>query len=410
MTPPPLDILLSQKFLPEPGGSIRWMYEVYRRWPQPVQVITHDYYHVPPNTPEFATVPEPPNGVDHVTDANLLMDRRDIFINDWGIESPSRAKRYLRMTRAVGARLRDKANRGRTVRVHCTHAVPEAVSLIPLRLRYGKRLRIISYAHGEEVTACCSSRQLRWLMHRAHRAVDLMIANSQNTKRILDGHIDPGKVRVVHPGVRLEEFAGAEDAGQTWRREQGLDDRLVVLTVGRLDPRKNHAAVIDAVARLADRYANLTYVLAGDGREMANLRARASELGVADRVMFAGAVDGATKLAMFGGCDVFAMPAVRDGTDVEGFGMVFVEAGACGKPVLAGQEGGQPEAVLHEETGLVVDGDDAAAVTAQLDRLLGDAGLRAKLGERGLAHARTLDWSAVVERTVALVDGESAAD
>jgi phosphatidyl-myo-inositol dimannoside synthase len=402
--PEPLDILLSQKFLPEPGGSIRWMYEVYRRWPRPVQVITHDYYRVPPNTPEFATVPPPPDGRDHVTDANLLMDRRDIFINDWGVESPARVRRYLRMTGAVAERFRDRANRGRTIRVHCTHAVPEVVSLIPLRWRYGRRLRVISYAHGEEVTACCSSRQLRFLMHRAHGIIDLMIANSRNTARLLEGHIDASKVHLVHPGVQLDEFAAAEEAGQRWRREQGLDGRLVVLTVGRLDPRKNHAAVIDAVAALAQRYPTLTYVVAGDGRQMGALKAQASSRGVAERVVFTGAVGGATKLGMFGGCDVFAMPAIRDGTDVEGFGMVFIEAGACGKAVLAGREGGQPEAVEDGQTGLVVDGTDPAAVAAALDRLLGDPPLRGRLGEHGRAHARTLDWSAVVQRTVELVE------
>ena len=78
-------ILLTQRFLPEHGGSIRWMYEVYRRWPTPVEVITHDYYGHPPRTPEFPHAPERPAGGDHVTDANLRMDRRDIFIRYWGL-------------------------------------------------------------------------------------------------------------------------------------------------------------------------------------------------------------------------------------------------------------------------------------------------------------------------------------
>ncbi len=394
------DILLSQKFLPEPGGSIRWMYEAYRRWPRPIEVITHDYYADPPNTPEFPDVPPPPNGRDHVTDANLLMDRRKIFINDWGMESPKRVLRYARMTKAVYERIR----KHKAIRVHCTHAVPEVVSLLPLRKLYGDRVKIVCYAHGEEVTACCSSRQLRFLMHRAHKAIDLMIANSQYTAAVLKEHIDPDKVRVVNPGVEISEFDGVAEKGLKWRAQQGYKDKMVVLTLGRLDPRKNHAAVIAAVAGLGEKFPQLVYVIAGQGRQTQALRDQAAKLGVADRVVFAGAVDTPTKLAMYGGCDVFAMPAIQDGTDVEGFGMVFLEAGACGKPTLAGMVGGQAEAVIDQKTGLVVDGTDAQAVTGSLGKLLEDTALRQRLGKAGQEHALEFDWPKVVHRICQLVE------
>lgn len=397
---PSIDVLLCQKFLPEAGGSIRWMYEVYRQWPTPVDVITHDYYAVPPRTPEFPEVPPPPNGKDHVTDANLKMDRRDIFIHDWGVESPRRLRRYARMTRAV----RERFSRHEHVRVHCIHAVPEVVSLIPLKWRYGRRLSVICYAHGEEITACRSSRQLRFLMDHAHAVVDLMIANSQYTATVLKEHIDPAKVRVVNPGVQTSDFANTGEAGQQWRQDQQWADKLVVLTVGRLDPRKNHATMIQAVARLRDRFPGLVYVVVGQGREMDALLQQAVQLGVSDAVVLAGSVDTATKLAMYGGCDVFAMPAIQDGTDVEGFGMVFLEAGACGKPCIAGRVGGQAEAVIDGQTGFVVNGTDLSAVTNALQRLLEDESLRRRMGEAGLTHARSRDWANVVQQTAQLVE------
>ena len=400
----PLDILLCQRFLPEFGGSIRWMYEVYRRWPGEVEVITHDYYGHPPHTPEFPGAPERPPAGDHVTDPNLKMDRRDIFMRDWGLESPRRLGRYLRMTSAVRARLKAAAHRGRTIRLHAIHAVPEVASLVPLKWLHGRRLQIICYVHGEEVTACCSSRQLRWLMHRAHGIVDLMLANSRYTQGVVAPHIDPRKVHVVNPGVELAEFAPAEQAGQLWRKEQGLAGRPVVLTVGRLDPRKNHRAVIQAVAALKVRYPGLIYLMAGEGRARPDLEALAARLGVADRVRFLGNVGGAAKVALYGACDIFAMPAIRDGTDVEGFGMVFLEAGVCGKACLAGGAGGQAEAVVDGKTGLVVDGTDQEAVTAGLERLLGDPGLRSRLGQAGREHAAGYDWPRVVQRIVELVE------
>jgi phosphatidylinositol alpha-1,6-mannosyltransferase len=408
--PPPTDILLAQRFLPEMGGSIAWMHDVYRRWPQPVQVITHDYYSVALGTASYPQpAARPAGGGDHVTSENLLMDRRDIFLRDWGMDRWGKARKYWRMMAAVRERFKAKppaaGGAGKAVvRVHCIHAVPEAVSLIPLKWRYGRRLKVICYAHGEEITACLTSRQLTFLMHRAHGLVDLMIANSRNTQRLLSNHIDPAKVVVVHPGVDLPAFDGAAEAGQAWRQAQGLQDRLIVLTLARLDVRKNQAMVMRAVAELARRHPNLLYVMAGGGGQMEALKQLASELNLSGRVRFTGEVDGATKLALYGACDVFAMPAIQHGTDLEGFGMVFLEAGACGKPSIAGHSGGQAEAVNDGETGLVVDGHDLSAVTAALDRLLSDPALRQSMGNAGRRKAEAHDWPRVVQRTVELVE------
>ncbi len=396
------DILLCQRFLPEQGGSIRWMYEVYRRWPTAVDVVTHDYYNHPPGTPEFPHKPARPAEGDHVTDAMLRMDRRDIFMRDWGIESPGRLLRYLRMTHAVRQRLANQ--RGGVVRVHAIHAVPEVVSLLPLKRLYGRKLRVLCYVHGEEVTACRSSRQLTLLMKQAHRVADVLVANSGYSRGVVEPFAQGTPIEVVNPGVQLSEFTGAEEAGRLLRSEHGWHDRLLVLTVGRLDPRKNQATVIEAVAKLAMQHPNLLYVIAGEGRNRARLEEKVRSHGLNDHVLFLGAVDGALKTALYGACDVFAMPAVRDGTDVEGFGMVFLEAAACGKPCIAGNTGGQSEAVRHGETGYVVDGTDIAAVTEALQQLLSDAALRRQMGEAGRQHAQGFDWPRVVEKIRQLAD------
>lgn len=415
-----IDILLTQRFVPEHGGSVRWMHEVYRRWPGPVRVITHDYYQHPLGTPEFTTTPPPPAGRrDHIDDANLTMDRRDIFLHNWGLERPGRWVRYGRMTRAVWGAMRS-APRDAVVRVHCVHAVPEAASLLPLRAVYGGRMRVICYAHGEEVNACDSSRQLRWLMRRAHRGIDLMLCNSRYTRDRLAPHLPEGRggprVEIVHPGVDVSEFDGAEEMGRRLRTERGWEGKLIVLTVGRLDPRKNQMAVVEAMGRLVTAGGNpglkpsawgggeVVYVVAGDGRMMGALRERAASLGLADRVVLMGGVSGEVRRGLYGACDVFAMPAVREGADVEGFGLVFVEAGACGKAVVAGREGGQPEAVIDGHSGLVVDGRDVEALASALARLLSDAELRRSMGRAGRARAMELDWPRVLQRTVDLVE------
>ena len=231
-----------------------------------------------------------------------------------------------------------------------------------------------------------------------------MIANSRYTQNVLDGLIDADKVHVVHPGVSLSEFAGASEAGEAWRREHNCNGKVIALTVGRLDLRKNHAAVIRALGELRDEIPNLQYHVAGEGREQARLERLARDCNVSDRVVFAGPVDGPTRLAMYGGCDLFVMPAIRDGSDVEGFGMVMIEAGACGKACIGGCEGGQPETLIDGETGLVVNGRDQSAVTSAFRRLAADNELRHALGTRAATRAAQYDWRYVVQQTVKLVE------
>ena len=377
----PRDILLSQRFLPELGGSIQWMYEIYRRWPRPVDVVTHDYGVEPPAEPNF-----------HI-------ERRDLFLDNCGLLDPSRLWRYGRMTRAIARRLP-----AGPVTVHCRNSVPEAVSLLPIRYLWGSRLKIVCYAHGEETGTCLASRELAFLMRRAHAATDIMIANSRFTADILADHIDPSKVRIIHPGVDVASFDGAEQRGQAWLRQHDLLDRQVVLTVGRLTPRKNQSAVIDAVAGLVPEFPRLVYVLIGDGPDRSSLEAQTRRLGIANKVIFCGAVDEPTKQAALGACSVFVMVSVLDGTEMEGFGMVFLEAAACRKPSIAGTLGGQPEAVLDGETGLVVDGESTPDVARALRRLLIDEELRQRMGHRARKRVHAFDWSEVLRRTLDVVN------
>ena len=402
MGEPVFDILLTQRFPPEYGGAVRWIFETYRRWPRPVYVITHDYYSAPTYTSELPDVPQRPPGGEHGRDPNFTIDRRNIFLHNWGIDHPKRLIRYLRMTRAVWQQLR----RHERVRVHCRDSVPEVVSLLPLRRLYGsRRLKIISYAHGEELTSCASSRQLQLLLRKACGAVDLMICNSKNTTQLLDGYVDSSKMCVVHPGVDVTAYQKAAEQGAAWRAAQGIGpDKLVILSVARLDPRKNQKAIIAAMARLAPQFANLLFFNVGVGHQLEALKGQADELGIADRVVFAGRVDEATKRAMYGGCDMFAMPSIRAGSDMEGFGIVFLEAGACGKPSIAGSDGGQAEAVIDGQTGFVVDGRDHDAVAGTIEKLAADDDLRRRMGEQARAHVQQFDWPQVARRIVERVD------
>jgi phosphatidyl-myo-inositol dimannoside synthase len=188
---------------------------------------------------------------------------------------------------------------------------------------------------------------------------------------------------VVPPGVDTGRFQplGTDDRAAA-RRRLGLDpDAPLVVSVSRLVPRKGMDTLIEASARLLTRHPDLQVVIAGSGRDRTRLERLARRAGVP--VRFLGRVPEEDKIALYASADVFAMLCrVRwGGLEQEGFGIVFVEAAACGVPQVAGSSGGAAEAVVEGETGFVVDRpSDAAAAATAIGRLLDDPGLRASFG------------------------------
>ncbi|HMF04728.1 MAG TPA: glycosyltransferase, partial [Acidimicrobiia bacterium] len=204
---------------------------------------------------------------------------------------------------------------------------------------------------------------------------------------------------VVPPGVDADRYRplGADDRAAGRRRFGLAADRPLVLGLSRLVPRKGFDVLIDAVAGLDAR---VQLVIGGAGRDAGRLHRLAGARGITGRCTFLGRVPDADLPALYGCADVFAMLCRERwaGLEAEGFGIVFVEAAACGVPSVAGRSGGSHEAVVDGETGYVVDPHDTAGVRAALQRLLGDDALRAHLGKA--ARARAVD-ELTYERQVA---------
>jgi len=173
----------------------------------------------------------------------------------------------------------------------------------------------------------------------------------------------------------------------------------VILTVGRLIERKGHDIVIRAMARLASEFPAARYVVVGDGPRGPYLRDLVASVALQDRVVFVGEVRKEDLPLYYQAADVFAMVSrarERQG-DVEGFGLVYLEAGACAKPVVAGRSGGVPDAVVDGVTGLLVSPESVEEVADALARLLRDRELAAKLGQAGRQRVeREMNWENTV--------------
>jgi phosphatidylinositol alpha-1,6-mannosyltransferase len=233
-----------------------------------------------------------------------------------------------------------------------------------------------------------------------YRHSDVVIANSQSTVRLVLDLCPDANVVAIHPGVDIASYEPGVANRQAFLKRLGWpESRIVVSTIARMEPRKNHVMVMRAVAALLDEGIDLGYVCGTIGEEQPNLMRLADELRIRDRVYFTGKVSEGQKLQIYGASQIYAMPSIQVGEMIEGFGIVFLEAAAMGVPSVCGLAGGQPEAVLNGRTGIVVDGSDLVRVTEAIRKLACDRALRGAMGRAAVRWARDNDWSLVVERT-----------
>ncbi|MFB9837386.1 glycosyltransferase family 4 protein, partial [Actinoallomurus acaciae] len=211
------------------------------------------------------------------------------------------------------------------------------------------------------------------------------------------------------PGVDETVFrAGA--GGAEIRARYGLADRPVVVCVSRLVPRKGQDTLIRAWPRVLRAVPDATLLLVGGGPYRTTLERLRDETGVAGSVRITGTVPWDELPAHYDAGDVFAMPCRtrRAGLDVEGLGIVYLEASATGLPVIAGDSGGAPDAVLAGETGVVVDGRSVIAVAQSVIDLLSDRAEAAAMGEKGRSWIeQEWRWEVQARRFAALLEGQT---
>jgi phosphatidylinositol alpha-1,6-mannosyltransferase len=265
-------------------------------------------------------------------------------------------------------------------------------------------LRTIVYVHGEEVSITDSYDFKRSRRRSTLAQADAVVAVSRFARDALVElmGVDPAKIALIPNGVDLARFSPRPRRDDLLAR-YGLSGRRVLLTVGRLSERKGADRVIGALPSLP---ADVAYLIVGEGPWRSALEAQAAVFGVSDRVVFAGAVPPEELVDHYALADVFIM-ANRElpNGDTEGFGLVFLEANACGVPVIAGNAGGSVDAVTDGVNGLVVDGDSSPAIAAAVQRILGDASLRETLVRDGLATAARSGWGDRVESFLRVCDG-----
>ncbi|HEU5268530.1 MAG TPA: glycosyltransferase family 4 protein [Jatrophihabitans sp.] len=265
------------------------------------------------------------------------------------------------------------------------------LGLLGRSLREAGADRLVATSHGHEV-GWAMLPGARQALRRIGESLDVLTYLGEYTRRRLAAALPGVRLERLTPGVDTDIFRPAVD-GSAVRERYGLAGRPVIVCVSRLVPRKGQDALIRALPAIRERVPAAALLLVGGGRYAEQLHRLARRIGVAEQVRFTGPVPFGQLPAHFAAGDVFAMPCRtrRFGMDVEGLGMVFLEASATGLPVLAGDSGGAPDAVRPHVTGEVVDGRDLIAIAGTLAGLLSDPDRARRLGAAGRAWAEQ-DW------------------
>lgn len=335
-------LVLSEIFPPTHGGSGRWMYELYRRLPEnTVKIVTHK------------RETESEDQIDAGYPQQVL--RHKFSNGEWGVKSYSGLKFYLMSFLAIRKHL------DQVEQIHASRCLHEGVLGLLLAKLYRKKL--VVYVHGEDIETAKTSRELSLLAQKVISGADKLITNSNNTKKILQQQWDTSKTALVtiHPGVDINQFKPVP-VDESVREHFGWSNRYVILTVGRLQRRKGQDKMIEALQALKESIPNVLYVVAGNGEDLDYLKGLATHYAVNDNVQFIHSANDEDLIKMYQQCNLFILPNRTEGNDIEGFGMVLVEAQACGKPVIAGDSGGTAEALNIGETGERIDCTDAQLI------------------------------------------------
>jgi len=283
------------------------------------------------------------------------------------------------------------------------------LGLLAPRLRAAGAQRIVGITHGHEA-GWAALPGARLLLRRIGDEVDVLTYLAEYFRiRLARALSDDAAARMIRlaPGVDPAEFHRGT-GGARIRAELGVaPDRPAVVCVSRMVPRKGQDTLIRAWPGVrAEAPGEPLLLLVGDGPYRSQLEALAQQLGVADSVLFTGPVSRDDLPAYYDAGTIFAMPCRtrRRGLDVEGLGIVYLEAAATGLPVITGDSGGAPDAILNGETGYVVPGRDVAKLADRLIQLLSDPPGAAAMGEKGRAWIdREWTWDIVAERFKALL-------
>ncbi|HUT21994.1 MAG TPA: glycosyltransferase family 4 protein [Candidatus Bipolaricaulota bacterium] len=268
-------------------------------------------------------------------------------------------------------------------------------------LRKFFNFKYIVSCHGTDVKTPKKKSRKYKLMRCVLRAADCVIANSEYTKKaLIEIGVREEKINIIYPCPNVECVNVDQALKNDISERYNLKNKKILLTVARLVERKGHDKVIQALAGLTQRFPDLVYLIVGKGNNLGNLKALVNRFNLKKYVLFLDRVDNDELKVLYDLADIFIMASRElSSGDVEGFGIVYLEANNFKKPVIAGKSGGAVESVIDGVNGLLVDPNNFHDLSRVIVKLLKEKDLAERLGENGYRRNREFfSWSAQAEK------------
>jgi len=289
--------------------------------------------------------------------------------------------------------------------IQVSHILP--VGTVALMIKKYLGLPYLVYTHGMDILLPQSSKRKTKLVKSILKNANNVIANSQFTKNeLLKLGVDDKKITIVYPCASLipkeVDLIKQEDIISKFK----LNDKNILLTVGRLVVRKGHDMVIKSLKMILEKFPNTIYLIAGDGPNNQNLKKLAKSLNISDKVIFFGNTSNDDLQIFYRLCSVFVMPSrkIKECGDVEGFGSVFLEANLFEKPVIGGKSGGQSEAIKDNYSGLLVNPHNQDEITNAILILLQNPDYAKQLGQQGRQRVlENFNWNQQTKKIMNLL-------
>jgi len=248
--------------------------------------------------------------------------------------------------------------------------------------------------HGKEINHPQNS-SLNKRVIKVLNNVEKVIANSEYTKNLaINIGVNQDKITVINPGINPAEELNKKSLEKVESLLKIKSPRLV--TVSRFDKRKNHEKVIMALRNLKQIYPDIVYICIGYGDEEENLKKLVNELDLSSQVMFFKDISSNLKNALIAKSNVFVMPSIVHKNSVEGFGIAYLEAAQYGIPSVGGKDGGASDAIDHNRTGLICDGNNLDDIYSSLN-LIFENKKYAELGKNAKEYVLKFQWEKIIE-------------
>lgn len=275
-----------------------------------------------------------------------------------------------------------------------------------------KNKKILVLAHGTEIPKqywtlmIATLRFKKKRIIKSYRGVHKIIANSNYTKDLMRASlkIDLAKIEIIHPGIDVyKDFISLQEKKYV---KQIIDRRNpVITTLARVEKRKGHKYIINAISELKTKFPNLIYLIAGKGPYLKNIRDYVKKLNLHNNVLFLGWITEPEKSLILKNSDIFAMTPITSGESVEGFGMAFIDAAFHGIASLGSDSGGISDAIIDGKTGIMCRPGDQKDITANLKKLIENKELRDLLGKNGRIYAKEkFSWNVKVLEYLRVAD------